>query len=44
MAVTSFQECVAPRPINDLDGEDGRDIGHHEQQELSAARPFEVAT
>ncbi len=41
--VTSCQVCVAPRPRNDLDGEDGRDVGHDEQRQLFAARPFEVA-
>ena len=43
MAVTSCQVCVAPRPKNGPGGEDGRDVGHDEQQQLSAARPFEVA-
>ena len=43
MAVTSCQVCVALRPKNGPDGEDGRDVGHDEHHQLFAARPFEVA-
>ncbi len=43
MAVTFCQVCVAPRQKNGPDGEDGRDVGHDEQQQMSPARPFEVA-
>ena len=43
IAVASFQVIVAPRPQNGRDGEDGRDVGHDEQQQPYAARQFEVA-
>ena len=43
MAVISCQVCVAPRPKNGPDGDDGHDVGHDEQQQLYVARPFEVA-
>ena len=41
--VTSCQVCVALRPKNGPGGEDGRDMGHDEQHQLSAACLFEVA-
>ena len=41
--MTSYRVCVAPRRKNGLDGDDGRDVGHDEQQQLFVARPFEVA-